>query len=109
MFTEYRDTLARLASELQDLQPCDAAWRSHLPSVESICAASRVGAARLLLATDAASEGLNLQQRCRLVINLELPWTPRGSSSESAASSASGNRGAFTPCTSLLPARPKSH
>ena len=34
------------------------------------------GAARLLLATDAASEGLNLQQRCRLVINLELPWTP---------------------------------
>jgi len=31
---------------------------------------------QVLLATDAASEGLNLQQRCRLVINLELPWTP---------------------------------
>jgi hypothetical protein len=29
-----------------------------------------------LLATDAASEGLNLHQHCRLVINLELPWTP---------------------------------
>ena len=34
------------------------------------------GSARLLLATDAASEGLNLHHRCRLVINLELPWTP---------------------------------
>jgi hypothetical protein len=34
------------------------------------------GGSRLLLATDAASEGLNLHQRCRWVINLELPWTP---------------------------------
>jgi superfamily II DNA/RNA helicase len=34
------------------------------------------GGARVLLATDAAAEGLNLQQRCRLVINLELPWNP---------------------------------
>jgi hypothetical protein len=34
------------------------------------------GTARLLLATDAASEGLNLHRRCRLVVNLELPWTP---------------------------------
>jgi superfamily II DNA/RNA helicase len=30
----------------------------------------------VLLATDAAGEGLNLQPRCRLVINLELPWNP---------------------------------
>jgi superfamily II DNA/RNA helicase len=35
------------------------------------------GAARILLATDAASEGLNLHRRCRLVIDYELPWTPR--------------------------------
>src|SRR5574341_373469 len=34
------------------------------------------GDARLLLATDAGSEGLNLHHRCRLVVNLELPWTP---------------------------------
>ncbi len=34
------------------------------------------GGARLLLATDAAGEGLNLQQRCRLVVNLEMPWNP---------------------------------
>jgi hypothetical protein len=35
------------------------------------------GRARVLVATDAAGEGLNLQARCRLVINLELPWNPR--------------------------------
>jgi hypothetical protein len=34
------------------------------------------GTTGVLLATDAASEGLNLHQRCRLVVNLELPWTP---------------------------------
>ena len=34
------------------------------------------GGADLLLATDAGSEGVNLQSNCRLVINLELPWNP---------------------------------
>ena len=29
-----------------------------------------------MIATDAGSEGLNLQGTCRLVVNLELPWTP---------------------------------
>ena len=76
VFTEYRDTLARLAGALHELAPVilhggltGAERRDSLRSFTS-------GTARLLLATDAASEGLNLQQRCRLVINLELPWTP---------------------------------
>jgi len=30
----------------------------------------------ILLATDAAGEGLNLHHHCRVVINLELPWNP---------------------------------
>ena len=34
------------------------------------------GDARILLTTDAAGEGLNLHHRCRLVINVELPWNP---------------------------------
>ena len=34
------------------------------------------GAADVMIATDAGSEGLNLQGRCRLVVNLELPWNP---------------------------------
>ena len=38
--------------------------------------AFRRGRSDLLIATDAGSEGLNLQSRCRLVVNLELPWNP---------------------------------
>jgi len=34
------------------------------------------GKADVLLATDTGGEGLNLHARCRLVINLELPWNP---------------------------------
>jgi superfamily II DNA/RNA helicase len=30
----------------------------------------------VLLATDAAGEGLNLHRHCRTVVNLELPWNP---------------------------------
>jgi hypothetical protein len=34
------------------------------------------GRARILMATDAAGEGLNFQSCCRVVINVELPWNP---------------------------------
>ncbi|MGH7169647.1 MAG: helicase-related protein, partial [Gemmataceae bacterium] len=33
-------------------------------------------AVRLLLATDAASEGINMQQECRWVIHYDIPWSP---------------------------------
>jgi hypothetical protein len=35
------------------------------------------GDVRVLVATDAAAEGLNLQARCRVLVNVELPWSPR--------------------------------
>ena len=31
---------------------------------------------RILLATDAASEGLNLQETARLVLHYDIPWNP---------------------------------
>jgi superfamily II DNA or RNA helicase len=31
---------------------------------------------RLLLATDAASEGINLQEQCRWIIHYDIPWSP---------------------------------
>jgi superfamily II DNA or RNA helicase len=76
VFTEYRDTLVPLAAALTGFTTAclhgglSAAERRH------VLERFRSGAVQVLLATDAASEGLNLQQRCRLVINLELPWTP---------------------------------
>jgi superfamily II DNA or RNA helicase len=76
IFTEYRDTLERLAAALADIDIVQL--HGGLTSRERHDALARFtsGGARLLLATDAASEGLNLHHRCRLVINLELPWTP---------------------------------
>jgi superfamily II DNA or RNA helicase len=81
VFTEYRDTLERAAAVLSAGHvAADAFARLHggLTAKEREREARRFthGDARLLLATDAASEGLNLHYRCRLVINLEVPWTP---------------------------------
>ncbi len=77
IFTEYRDTLDALVSALQPMCPLTVI-HGGLPIEarrESIERFTR-GDADVLLATDAAGEGLNLQHRCRLVINMELPWNP---------------------------------
>ncbi|OFW35481.1 MAG: hypothetical protein A3F70_16450 [Acidobacteria bacterium RIFCSPLOWO2_12_FULL_67_14] len=76
VFTEYRDTLNRLAQALGGMDAVEL--HGGLTARERADALRRFndGRARLLLATDAGSEGLNLHHRCRLVINLELPWTP---------------------------------
>jgi superfamily II DNA or RNA helicase len=73
VFTEYRDTLLHLASRLP------ASLHMH----GGMTAAERAGVQAafnehggILLATDAAAEGLNLQRRCRIVVNYELPWNP---------------------------------
>jgi superfamily II DNA or RNA helicase len=76
VFTEYRDTLWHLAGELSAFAPTQL--HGGLSARERLEVLHRFssGATRVLLATDAASEGLNLHQRCRLAVNLELPWTP---------------------------------
>jgi SNF2 family DNA or RNA helicase len=81
VFTEYRDTLVHVRDYL--------AARTKLPHrvlllhggltrderVAVLAAFAGAGNA-LLLATDAAAEGLNLHRTCRLVVTLELPWNP---------------------------------
>ena len=76
VFTEYRDTLSTLARELAGFDTCQL--HGGLAAAERADAihAFTTGTSKVLLATDAASEGLNLQQRCRLVVHLEVPWTP---------------------------------
>ena len=75
VFTEYRDTLEALrgAAGAETV-----VLHGAMDRFERAAAVARFngGGARVLLATDAAGEGLNLQPRCRLVINLELPWNP---------------------------------
>ena len=76
VFTEYRDTLQRLALALSGYDAVQL--HGGLIRSERAAALRRFthGNARLLLTTDTGSEGLNLHQRCRLVVHLELPWTP---------------------------------
>jgi hypothetical protein len=76
VFTEYRDTLHQLAHLLRDLSPVLLHGGMPASDRQEVLRHFVEGDVRLLLATDAASEGLNLHHRCRLVINLELPWTP---------------------------------
>jgi len=75
IFTEYRDTLAWLAVNLSEPS---VLLHGGLPRQERREALNTFvsGRTRLLLATDAAAEGLNLHQSCRVVVNLELPWNP---------------------------------
>jgi superfamily II DNA or RNA helicase len=77
VFSEYRDTLACLQERLAGHVSL-AVIHGGLTARERTAAIQNFvgGGARVLLATDAAGEGLNLQQRCRLVVNVELPWSP---------------------------------
>jgi superfamily II DNA or RNA helicase len=76
VFTEYRDTLQHICAELEEFDPL--ILHGGLSSRERADVIGRFneGHTSLLLATDAASEGLNLHHRCRFVLNLDIPWTP---------------------------------
>jgi superfamily II DNA or RNA helicase len=75
VFTEYRDTLLHVRRSLARpaLVLHGGLTRDERSEVLESFARDPCG---LLLATDAAAEGLNLHHRCRLVVNLELPWNP---------------------------------
>jgi superfamily II DNA or RNA helicase len=77
VFTEYRDTADRLRDALMRAGHRVVVLHGGLTAVERRRAIEGFNKGdALLVATDAASEGLNLQHRCRLVIHFELPWTP---------------------------------
>ena len=73
VFTEYRDTLLHVRAQVA---PDAAIIHGGMTREQRHAALAAFPHCRVLLATDAAGEGLNLQQHCRVVINLELPWNP---------------------------------
>jgi SNF2 family DNA or RNA helicase len=81
VFTEYRDTLLHVRDQLRTSTAMEGpvillhGGLGRDDRVAALDAFSRAPRA-VLLATDAAAEGLNLHRRCRLVVNLELPWNP---------------------------------
>lgn len=77
VFTEYRDTLARLQEALGAAFPALDTLHGGMIAAERSIAQRRFNErGTLLLATDAAAEGLNLHHRCRVVVHFELPWSP---------------------------------
>ena len=75
VFTEYRDTAMHVAAALAQpvLQLHGGMNRIDRSGVvDQFCRKDGT----ILIATDAAGQGLNLHHRCRLVVNIELPWNP---------------------------------
>ncbi|MGE3488903.1 MAG: helicase-related protein [Vicinamibacterales bacterium] len=77
VFTEYRDTLSAAATVLA------ASFRLGVihggvqaPMRQEVLRQFDSGRLDVLLATDTAGEGLSLHRRCRMVVDLELPWNP---------------------------------
>ena len=77
VFMEYRDTLALVARMLRPHVAFDVLHGALAPAERERSLRGFVsGRTRVLLATDAASEGLNLHRCCRTTIMLDVPWTP---------------------------------
>jgi superfamily II DNA or RNA helicase len=76
IFTEYRDTLQHVSAALAAFAPLVLHGGLSTRERRDVIRQFTEQQTAVLLATDAASEGLNLHHRCHLVVNLEIPWTP---------------------------------
>jgi hypothetical protein len=81
IFTEHRDTLRYLTGKIRSLMTNEEAvvaihggmLRDERRKVEELFRQDKE--VRILIATDAAGEGINLQ-RAHLMVNYDLPWNP---------------------------------
>ena len=81
IFTEHRDTLRYLTNKIRNLFGSEESvvtihggmLRDERRKVEELFKQDKE--ARILIATDAAGEGINLQ-RAHLMVNYDLPWNP---------------------------------
>ncbi|MGC9317959.1 MAG: DISARM system SNF2-like helicase DrmD [Armatimonadota bacterium] len=83
IFTEYKDTLDYLLWRLEKdelTEPVVQHLFGGVPSAQREVVKEAfndpTGPVRMLVATDVASEGLNLQTSCRYVFNQDIPWNP---------------------------------
>lgn len=76
IFTEHKDTLTYLENRLKDSGYTVATIHGGKDADERRAAQFEfMDKAQILIATDAAGEGINLQF-CRLLINWDIPWNP---------------------------------
>lgn len=81
IFTEYRDTMEYLKRLLED-----EGYRGQIAYIHgSMSVGEREAQAeafrnynhiKVMVATDAAAEGIDLQYNCHIMVNYELPWNP---------------------------------
>jgi len=81
VFTEYRDTLAALRDAFAVHPVLRESFAELTGGLSARQRKVRIAQfhesdCRVLLATDAASEGLNLQDQCCRIYHFELPWNP---------------------------------
>lgn len=77
VFTEFRDSLHYVKQRVESLRSVAILHGGQTAGERRLELARFLGgAASVLLATDVAGQGLNLQQRARWVVSLELPWNP---------------------------------
>jgi len=77
IFTHFRATLDLLAERLRGMGVDVSVYHGQLTMAEKDEAIRRFeGGARILLSTEAAGEGRNLQF-CRNMVNFDLPWNPQ--------------------------------
>jgi superfamily II DNA or RNA helicase len=77
VFTEYRDTIDAVRAVLpHHSRAVSISGATPISERRHAVDAFNRGDADVLIATDTAGEGLNLHHRCRLVIDVELPWNP---------------------------------
>ncbi len=76
IFTHFHATLERLADLLRDMELDLVVYHGRLSQDEKNEAIQRFEqSAQVLLSTEAAGEGRNLQF-CRMMVNFDLPWNP---------------------------------
>lgn len=79
VFTEYRDTLRAAARRLRAEGISFVTFHGETPDrarEEAVTTFIHDSAVRVFLATDAASEGKNLQHGARHLVHLDVPWNP---------------------------------
>ena len=76
VFTEYRDTLEYLQQNLEVGPLLRIDGTIPLAKRRAVLEQFAGTPGAVLLATDAAGEGLNLQEACHVVVHYELPWNP---------------------------------
>jgi len=78
IFTEYKDTADYLAEKVQQ-------WGFSITSIDGSMDMEQrkkameefnFGDKQIMIATEAAGEGINLQQKCALMVNYDIPWNP---------------------------------